>query len=176
MLAGDMLKDEKSHVHFLTRRAHSFAIGRLNDIVRVEAADFQDQFVSERSGKVVARVRRHDESCRPTDDLALINLHQPGPAIGSEPRILNDGERIDDDMLADGVIARDLGWPDTVGIGIIAGNVDHHSLRLAWTGREHLSRPVDAIADRDVTAAGAAMDQHLQAVEANLLKTREAAE
>jgi len=46
---------------------------------------------------------------------------------------------------------------------------DHHSFK------EHRIL-VDAIADRDVTAAGAAMDQHLQAVEANLLKTREAAE
>ena len=46
---------------------------------------------------------------------------------------------------------------------------DHHSFR------EH-DALVDAIADRDLTAATAAMDRHLHAVQANLLRFRLAAE
>ena len=46
---------------------------------------------------------------------------------------------------------------------------DHHSFR------EHEAL-VDAIADRDLAAATAAMDRHLHAVQANLLRFRQAAE
>ena len=46
---------------------------------------------------------------------------------------------------------------------------DHHSFR------EHEAF-VDAIGDRDLAAATAAMDRHLHAVQANLLRFRQAAE
>jgi DNA-binding FadR family transcriptional regulator len=46
---------------------------------------------------------------------------------------------------------------------------DHHSFR------EH-DALVDAITDRDMAAAAAAMDRHLHAVQANLLRFRQAAE
>jgi len=46
---------------------------------------------------------------------------------------------------------------------------DHHSFR------EH-DALVNAIADRDLAAAGTAMDRHLHAVQANLLRFRQAAE
>ena len=59
-------------------------------------------------------------------------------------------------------------------VGALRNNVDrppadHHSFR------EHEAL-VEAIADRDWIAATAAMDRHLHAVQANLLRFRQAAE